>query len=309
MPIISVLIPVYNGMPYIVNAVESVLNQTFQDFELLIINDGSEDGTADFLNSLSDSRIRVIHQENRGLFETIKRGFQEASAEWVARLDADDIALPNRLEKQYNFVAEHPDVAAVFCAYRRIGPSGKTLGVYSLKKDYVDDPMLHNFITHSTMLCNKEAFLSVGGYREAAYPVDDLDLTLRLQEKFKLGVIEEPLIEYRFHSRSFTPQHINTINMMRRYVRACAVKRRQGMPEPSLLQFLEQDLELPFLRRLFRMIQDQGELYRRLAISYVLGGQTFRGFYFGLLAMTMDPRYSWGRIASLVTGVFRRLKK
>lgn len=306
MPKITVFIPVYNGMPYIVDAVESVLNQTFQDFELLIINDGSKDGTADFLNSLSDSRIRVIHQENPGYVETYNRGFQEASAEWVARLDADDIALPNRLEKQYNFVVEHPDVVAVFSGYRRIGLSGKPFGIYYLKKDWVDDPFLYGYVTHSTMLCNKEAFLSVGGYRGK---IHDLDLALRLQDKFKLGVIEEPLIEYRFHPQSFTPKHLGIISMMRRYARFCTEKRRQGMPEPSLVEFLEQDLELPFLKRLFRMIRDQGELYRRLAISYTLGGQTFRGLYFSLLAILTDPKDTWGKIVSLFTAPFRRLKK
>lgn len=296
-------------MPYIVNAVESVLSQTFQDFELLIINDGSKDGTADFLNSLSDSRVRVIHQENRGLFETLVRGFEEASAEWVARLDADDIALPNRLEKQYDFIAKHPDVVAVFCSYRRIGPSGKTFGVYHLKRDWADDPMLRGYITNSTMLCNKKAFFSVGGYREVARPVEDLDLPLRLQEKFKLGVIEEPLIEYRFHPQSNQVKHTNTILMMRRYVRLCSENRRKGMPEPSLLEFLEHDLELPFLKRLFRMIQDQGVLYLRLAIDYMLDGQRLKGLYFLLLAMAMNPMNSCGRITSLFTSLFKTLKK
>lgn len=268
----------------------------------------SEDGTADFLNSLSDSRIRVIHQDYHDYLETHNRGFYEAAAEWVAKLDSDDIALPTRLEKQYNFILENPDVAAVFSSYRRIGQAGKKLGVYHLNKDYVNRPFLDGFVTLSTMLCSKEAFLSVGGYRKVAYPVDDFDLALMLQERFKLGVIQEPLIEYRFQSNSFTPQRINTINMMRRYVRFCAVKRRQGMPEPSLVEFLEHYLELPFIKRLYRMIQDQGELYRRLATSYTLGGQTFKGLYFLFLALAFDPKDTFGKIASLFTDIFRKFK-
>lgn len=296
-------------MPYIVNAVDSVLNQTFQDFELLIINDGSKDGTADFLNSLSDKRIRVIHQKNRGLCETLNRGCREASSLWIARLDQDDIALPNRLEKQYNFVLEHPEVATVFCSYRRIGESGKTFGVYSLKKDFVDDPMLHGYPPQSTMLCNKKALLMVGGYREEFYPVDDLDLALRLVEKFRLGVNEEPLIEYRFHLQSFTFKYFNILLTMRRYVRFCAVIRRKGMLEPSLLQFLKQEFELPFQKRLFRMMQDQGSIYRRLAISYMLGGRKFRGLYFLLLAIAMDPKENCKRVVLHFTGLFKRFKK
>lgn len=210
------------------------------------------------------------------------------------------------MEKQYSFVVEHPDIAAVFCSYRRIGTSGKSLGIYSLRKDYVEDPLLQGFITHSTMLCSKSVFWSVGGYREMAYPVDDLDLTLRLQERFAPEVVEEPLIEYRFRSQSFTPNHLNTISMMRRYVRFCAVKRRQGMSEPELIKFLEQDLEVPFLIRLIRLIQAQGEFYRRLAISSTLGGQTFRGLYFLLLAMLMDPKDTFRRISSLFLGVFKK---
>lgn len=306
-PKITVLIPVYNGMPFVVDAVESVLNQTFQDFELLIINDGSTDGTADFLNSLRDNRIRIIHQENRGYLRTINSGFQGASAEWVARLDADDIALSNRLEKQYEFILAHPNMAAVFSSYRRIGESGKTLGTYILKKEVINSPMLYGFVTHSTMLCNKAAFSSVGGYREKAYPEDDLDLTLRLQERYKLGVIEAPLIEYRFLTQSFTPNHIGLINFMKRYVRSCAVERRKGKPEPSLLQFLEKDLELPFYKRLFWMLEGQGELYRRLALAYMLGGQTLRGLLFVPLITLISPIHTFKRITSLLIGFTNRL--
>ena len=309
LPTVTVLIPVYNGMPFIVDAVDSILSQTFQDFELLIINDGSTDGTADFLNSLRDRRIRVIHQENRGLCETLNRGVREASSQWIARLDQDDIALPNRLEKQYKFVLEHPDIVAVFSYIKRIGPSGSIFGVYSYSLNTHDptyDPLLHGVIQHSTMFCNKAAFLSVGGYRKVFYPNDDLDLTLRLAEKFRLGAIKEPLVKYRIHFEASTLKVFYKRQMMGRYVTFCATRRRQGMSEPSLSEFLEHYQKAPFLKRFSRIIKDRGIFYFRLSGTYLLDGQIFKALCYLSLAILMDPWNSSKRTIVLLKDFFKR---
>ena len=107
---LTVALPVYNGMPYLVPAVESILSQTLQDFRFLIIDDGSIDGSADYLDSLDDPRVTVIHQENRGLGATLNRAIELCDTEYLARMDADDVSHPDRLERQLLHMESHPDI-------------------------------------------------------------------------------------------------------------------------------------------------------------------------------------------------------
>ena len=112
MPKITVLMPVYNGEKYLRESVDSILNQTFTDFELLIINDGSTDSSMEILNSYSDSRIRIVTNEvNLRLIKTLNKGIDLATGEYIARMDCDDIADPKRLEIQLQYMEKHPDVA------------------------------------------------------------------------------------------------------------------------------------------------------------------------------------------------------
>jgi glycosyltransferase involved in cell wall biosynthesis len=114
---ISVVMPTYNAMPFLKAAVESILTQSFKDFEFLIVNDGSTDESKDYLDSLSDPRIRVIHQTRGGLVAALNIGIQQAKHEWIARMDADDIALPRRLEKEVAFLNVNPNYVLVSCAF------------------------------------------------------------------------------------------------------------------------------------------------------------------------------------------------
>src|SRR5262245_44814994 len=108
LPKVTVLMSVYNGMPYLTEAVDSVVGQTLKDWILLIIDDGSTDGTAAYLDSLTDPRIQVVHQENRGLAGALNHGVDLCQTEYLARLDADDVALPTRFEKQLAFLEARP---------------------------------------------------------------------------------------------------------------------------------------------------------------------------------------------------------
>jgi len=110
-PKVTVLMPVYNGEKYLNEAIDSILGQTFKDFKFLIINDGSTDGTADILKSYKDSRIKVTNNEkNIGLTKSLNKGLKMAKSEYIARMDADDISLPTRLQKQVEFMDSHPKV-------------------------------------------------------------------------------------------------------------------------------------------------------------------------------------------------------
>jgi glycosyltransferase involved in cell wall biosynthesis len=123
-PRVSILMTVYNGMPYLPAAIESMLKQTFQDFEFIIVNDGSTDGTVAYLDSLADPRIHVVHRENGGTAAAANQGLQHCRGEYIARMDSDDISLPHRLATQVAFLDQHPRVGLVGAQMAPLGETG-----------------------------------------------------------------------------------------------------------------------------------------------------------------------------------------
>src|SRR4030042_490431 len=140
---VSVFLPVYNGSKTVKRAVESILSQTFKDFEFLIINDGSKDDTPEILDSFDDNRIRILHQENRGLVFSLNRGVKNSQCKYIARMDADDIALPDRLQKQVDFMEKNPSVGILGTAARVVYDDGterirrRPIDTVSIKKNIV----------------------------------------------------------------------------------------------------------------------------------------------------------------------------
>src|SRR5687767_9206093 len=109
-PAVSIVLPVYDAVAYVAEAVRSILAQTFGDFELILVNDGSTDGSRDVLAGFKDYRIRILDQQNLGLVAALNRGIREARGEWIARMDADDVSLPGRLEAQITHLRRHPEI-------------------------------------------------------------------------------------------------------------------------------------------------------------------------------------------------------
>ena len=116
MPRVSVVTSVYNGEAYVEECIDSILNQTFQDFEYIILNNGSTDRTLEILNRHTDPRLHIIHQDNLGISRSLNKGISLSKSELIVRLDADDYSLPNRLEKQVTFMEQHPEIS--FCGSR-----------------------------------------------------------------------------------------------------------------------------------------------------------------------------------------------
>lgn len=131
---ITVLITTYNAMPYLPRAVNSILCQSYPELEVLLVDDGSTDDTATYLDTLTDSRIRVIHAPHRGRTAALNTGLEEARHPWLAIMDADDLALPERLEVEAGFLAEHPDVCLVSCGNGYIGRDDRRLSFTSATK-------------------------------------------------------------------------------------------------------------------------------------------------------------------------------
>ncbi|ULQ57426.1 glycosyltransferase [Flavihumibacter rivuli] len=210
-PKVSVILPVYNGERFLREAIESILGQTFQNLELIIINDGSKDGSEKIIKAYSDPRILyLVNQPNKGLIYTLNRGIEMASGHFIARMDADDIALPHRLERQVEYLGQNPGVAVVACPVQYIDEHGEFSGSWVLDHAIIDRNAIRNIlpsknvIAHPTVMARSEVMKA---YLYAAYQpnTEDYDLWLRIAAN-GLGIakIQEVLLHYRIHSQSVT---------------------------------------------------------------------------------------------------------
>ena len=209
-PKVSVLIPAYNAMDFLPDTVSSALAQTYQDFELIIINDGSTDNITAWANSLSDPRVRLISQENTGLSGARNTGLACAKGEYIAFLDADDLWLPTKLEKQVRQLDNNPAVGLVYSWVSLIDETGVEQG--KQRKNYVRgnvwvDLTIHNIIEcGSVALVRRTCFDKVGTF-DATLPFscsEDWDMWLRIAAHYDFELIEEPLILYRCHSNNLS---------------------------------------------------------------------------------------------------------
>ncbi len=200
-PMVSVIMSVYNSEKYLEDSVKSMLSQTHQDFEFIIINDASTDGTEKILKKFDDPRIKIItNHENLGLTKSLNKGIKLAKGKYIARMDADDISLPQRLETQVNFLEKNPDYALVGSSYYQIDGTGK---INTLINVLTGDPQIkeglkkQNWFGHGSVMMRKDALLRIGGYDERFKFSQDYDLWLKFSELYKIANIDEPLYCWR----------------------------------------------------------------------------------------------------------------
>jgi glycosyltransferase involved in cell wall biosynthesis len=201
--------PVYNAEKYLSEAIASILNQTFTNFEFLIGDDGSSDRSFEIINefAVQDSRIHVFQNpENYGGGKTRNLLSQAAIGTYIAAMDADDIALPDRLDTQLQFMETHPDVVCLGGAHYLIDEDGRLLTLLSLPEDDVEIQRLalagHGSICHPCAFMRRSVFQNLGGYDEAMISAQDLDLWLRLGEQGSLANLAQPILKYRLQANS-----------------------------------------------------------------------------------------------------------
>lgn len=203
-PKISVLMSVYNGEKFIDSAIRSILHQTFQDFEFIIIDDASTDSTPDILRKFTDPRFKISrNNENLGLTKSLNSGLSAARGEYIARMDADDISLPHRLEVQYDFLKNRPEYALVGSSYYKIDEEGNIISlvpVLTSDQEIRTGLKAQNWFCHGSVLMRKESLVASGGYNERFIYSQDYDLWLRMSESFLVANIEEPLYSWRVTS-------------------------------------------------------------------------------------------------------------
>ncbi len=205
-PTLSVLLPVYNGEKYIREAVQSVLDQTFKDFELIIIDDGSSDQTSFILSAFLDPRIiRLKNEKNIGLAASLNRGLEKVRGMFVARMDADDVSLPERFERQINFLRDHPNVGVVGTDMVQTDHRGREIAIverFCGHEQILQEMLLCSAMNDPTVIMRADLLQKVGGYDPAVLYASDTELWSRLIRQTRFANLSDVLYRRRLHKAS-----------------------------------------------------------------------------------------------------------
>lgn len=237
---ISVVMSVYNDGQFVTQAVQSILSQTFADFEFVIVDDGSIDDTIAQIETFNDPRIRIIRQQNYGLATALNRGMEDSCGQYIARQDGDDISALDRLENQSDFLDAHPEIGLVGTRSIVIDEVGQEIERKKLPVDNTEiqqallSPDVGNPIVHGSVMFRRALALQIGGYRQEFKHSQDRDLWLRLAEKTQLANLPMYAYCWRLRSGSVTTAKGEDQRDYGQLARICAEKRRGGQPEPSL---------------------------------------------------------------------------
>lgn len=245
-PKASVLLPVFNAELYLEAAIHSVLCQTFTDFECLLLDDGSTDRSAKILANFAkaDPRCKVYSWPNQGLVRTLNRGIELAASDILFRMDADDISRPNRFEKQFEYLAAHPECVALGSGVLLIDESGSPIREFVdvFNHAEIDATFLRGIgggITHPAVAIRKQALQKINGYRLGFAHAEDVDLFLRLAEVGRLANLPEVLLDYRQHSTSIGYRY--TMEQRTAAMKAAAEARIRRGIEP--IELIDTDSE------------------------------------------------------------------
>jgi Glycosyl transferase family 2 len=238
-PMVSVVMSVFNGERFLAEAVESILDQRFREFEFIVIDDGSTDRSPSILDSYQsrDARIRVYHETHSGLVNSLNRGCELALGKYIARMDADDVASKDRLALQVDFMEVHQEIGVLGGTVEWINAAGKSFGFYNNPaedREIKADLLLHRRCAfwHPTVLLRKEVFARAGGYRSNVVGAEDYDFWLRIAEDFQLANLETVLLKYRIHSGQVSIQKKIQQTLGTLAAQVAAKRRKDGLPDP-----------------------------------------------------------------------------
>lgn len=221
-PLISVIMPVFNTGHFLRQAIESILSQTYKNFELLIINDGSTDNSLEIIESYKDTRIRLISQVNSGISHTLNTGIQLAKGSFIARMDGDDISNSNRLQEQLEYLQKHPESDLVFSQVRLINEAGQVVGTWAEDIHHTSPQAIHHYLTtnnclaHPTLFARRSLFDDFR-YRENQIYGEDYDLWLQiLSGGHQIHKLSKALLLYRIHTDSYTQVNNRKIDSIKK---------------------------------------------------------------------------------------------
>ena len=297
LPPVSVIMVVYNGARYIAEAIESILRQTHQNFEFIIIDDGSTDQTSEIISHYiaHDQRIRMVSQANQGQVASLNRALTLATNEWVAILDHDDISLPHRLERQLLAVAANPSVRVLGSYAIEINAHGRKIGRLNIGPTSVEHfKTLQQenrliVLVHPSVMLHRSTVLAVGGYRAIFGAAEDLELWSRMADHHLILALPEPLIYYRLHATSMSFTRFFEGRRSMRWIQARQYARRHGLPEPSLEQHLAIEKQQASWHRLGQLRNDWSHyLSKRAWLAWVVE-RRFQALLLFTGASVLDP--------------------
>ena len=275
-PKVSVTMPAYNAEHFIAEAIESIVNQTYKFFELVIIDNGSTDNTFKIASDYakSDDRIRVIRKTHGGISSGRNRALQEARGEWIAVMDADDVSLPNRLERQLCFVEQNPDVVVATSYVYNIDDKGRIIAQYTSKltnresvANIADKNGLIRF-HHSAVLMRKDVIMNLNGYRSQFDMIEDCDLWNRVYASgHSILVQPEFLVKYRIHSEAASVSQAHELTLKLRWLRECMIHLRRGEAEPTWDEFIDKRKNSPLWGVINENRIDLGKIFYKRAVS------------------------------------------
>jgi glycosyltransferase involved in cell wall biosynthesis len=300
MPAVSVLMPVYDAAAYVARAIESILGQTFGNFEFLIYDDGSTDGSIQIVEGYArrDPRIRLSRKPHAGYAVWLREGVAAANAPFVARMDADDVARPTRLLRQVEFLERHPDCCVVGACVLRIDPDGQPIREFGVPLDHdsIERALLTGrgeALPHPAAMLRRDALLAAGSYRSEYEPAEDLELFLRLAEHGRLANLPEVLLEYRQHIRKTS--HQREMEQRRMVARILQEARARRGLDPS------RDCEPPAFASNTPAIDYWCEWVRQS----VIGGNLATARKYAFAVLHQEPRRlrSWQLLLRALLGV------
>lgn len=234
MPKVSVIIPAYNALEYLPLAVDSVIQQTFQNFELLVVDDGSSDGTVSWVNQTTDPRIKLISQTNRGASTARNTGIENSKGDYIAFLDADDLWRPSKLAKQVKQLDLLPQAGLVHCWTEFTNAQGEQTGKLMTSHgegDVWQEMVIYNLLRcGSTPMVRRICFEDLGKFDTTLKYAEDWDMWIRIAAHYEFSVINEPLVLYREHSGNKSKNYEGQLESFCKIIDK-AVKARAGDQE------------------------------------------------------------------------------
>lgn len=301
-PPVSVLMTVYNGMPYLPEAVGSVLNQTWSDFQFVIVDDGSTDESWAYLQSLRDPRLILLQQTNQGTAAAANLGLKHIETTWVARMDADDVALPHRLERQMEFMRRHPQVGIVGTQIAPLGSHnvGSSLHLPTTHTAIFNSLMQgRHGMAHSSIMIRTELLKSLGGYWSLPQ-IDDWDMMLRMGEVSELANLDEVLSHYRVHEGSLNGANMLRMHRSIEFAIERARCRQAGRPEVSWSEYEATLANRPWTARWNEARHVHALTQYRLAVAEMQGSRPWRGRLRLLWSACCSPERTWQRMCRML---------
>lgn len=302
---ISVIMAAYNASAYISLAIESILNQTYTKFELIIVDDGSSDDTLAIARryAAQDSRVKVIALEHAGVAKARNTAIEAAQYPWIAAMDADDIALPERLAKQLAAAEREPDVVVWGTYLTRIDINGGTLGILQLgpttREAYfaIDKTKQIIELFNPTAMFRRDIALKVGGYDAQMVPSEDSELWDRMSDYGPVMVVPESLLLYRLHPKSLSMTQQDRQKMLHQF----PIERRKAMQEGYTLTFDEFQARFnrrPLLDRFQTYMLNRSKYNGKMASIYLAQRVYSKAIPSLLLAVAFHPQFMLSRLWS-----------